>query len=62
MADSRNRLVPFSGAHSWAQIHLFVSLFPFQNDRLERSLQTTSFSILIGTKKRERSEVFKHEE
>jgi hypothetical protein len=48
--------------HRWAQIHLLVSSFLFQNDRLEPSLQTTTFSNLLVTKKRERPEVFKYEE
>jgi hypothetical protein len=48
--------------HRWTQIRLIVSSFPFLNDCLERSLQTTTFCSLFGTKERERPGVFKHEE
>jgi hypothetical protein len=54
--SSADSAVPTIGGHK------FVSSFPFRNDPLERSLQTTIFCGLLGTKDRERPGVFKHEE
>jgi hypothetical protein len=50
------------GQHWWQKIRFIGSSFLFQNDHLERSLQTTTLSNLLETKKLERPEFFKHEE